>query len=642
METSNNMENNFDSFKVPQNLDSNDSLSAETNDSDKADTSNVKIENKPDSKKVSRNVTKNRVDVPLPYKEPSWSGIPPISYSFEIIKNGTFVETFNIRNSLVVFGRLDVCDIMFEHPSVSRYHAVVQYCEGDSSHPKGFYLYDLGSTHGTFLNKQKINAKVYYKLKVGYIVKFGGSSRLHIFQGPEEEEKEEKPNSTKEEQEVCTWGMAEDANEEEDLTENPFALSTPNEELYLDDPKKTLRNWFEREGYELEYNVEEKGFKTFSCRIELPIDTASGDFMPVEASVSGKKKEAVVACALEACRTLDRLGLLRQSQQESRQRKKKKWEENDYYDSDEDTYLDRTGTIEKKREMRRRSDKKAEAETYESIEGKLNSIVNEINEIQVKLSVDKSKKLESSSDVDSLEAYMSNLTDSKDMASDKIERRKLRFRLQEAEKEKSHLERLLDIARPAKLPPINKYPGMIGKKLKSKLKIPQPKTEETTSCITVKLNENEEEIEDSDPENAAITNSPKDTKTSSETSKTNSDSKDTKNSKQYGLILNVENKDRGTVVESKKDTVCETEKEMEVDDEDFISSKKTFVGCKKQPHEFESSKEEASLPKKKKKTKPVESNFDMYTSGSEDYATWVPPTGQTGDGMTHLNAKYGY
>lgn len=63
------------------------------------------------------------------------------------------------------------------------------------------------------------------------------------------------------------WGMGEDADEETDLTENPYA-SMADEELYLDDPKKTLRGWFEREGYDLQYEVEERGIGQFLCWVK--------------------------------------------------------------------------------------------------------------------------------------------------------------------------------------------------------------------------------------------------------------------------------------------------------------------------------------------------------------------------------------
>jgi hypothetical protein len=123
----------------------------------------------------------------LKYKEPPWSAIPQTEekFSLEVLKNGCIISTLNLNEKAFhVFGRLDVCDVVLEHPSISRYHALVQYrgeTDGDRS-LCGFYLYDLGSTHGTIVNKSKIKAKTYYRLKVGYVIKFGGSSRLFILQ----------------------------------------------------------------------------------------------------------------------------------------------------------------------------------------------------------------------------------------------------------------------------------------------------------------------------------------------------------------------------------------------------------------------------------------------------------------------------
>lgn len=52
---------------------------------------------------------------------------------------------------------------------------------------------------------------------------------------------------------------------------------------------------------------------------------------------------------------------------ESRKRKSRDWEANDYYDSDEDTFLDRTGTIEKKRESRMKAKNPQQIETYQTL-----------------------------------------------------------------------------------------------------------------------------------------------------------------------------------------------------------------------------------------------------------------------------------
>lgn len=117
----------------------------------------------------------------------------------------------------------------------------------------------------------------------------------------------------------------------------------------------------------MEYNCTEQGMGQFCCKVELPLDDDTGKPVMAEVVHKGKKKEAVVQCALEACRILDRAGILRQAHHESRKRRARDWEENDYYDSDEDTFLDRTGTIEKKREKRMKVKQPEKAETYDGL-----------------------------------------------------------------------------------------------------------------------------------------------------------------------------------------------------------------------------------------------------------------------------------
>ncbi len=69
--------------------------------------------------------------LPVPYKEPDWSEIPPFAsnYSLNVMKSGVELGTklLNQEKSHYVIGRLANCDFQLEHPCVSRHHAVLQF-----------------------------------------------------------------------------------------------------------------------------------------------------------------------------------------------------------------------------------------------------------------------------------------------------------------------------------------------------------------------------------------------------------------------------------------------------------------------------------------------------------------------------------
>lgn len=65
----------------------------------------------------------------LSYAPPEWSGSCQEPYSVEIIKSGSIVDELNLINEeYVVFGREPPSRIVMQHPSISRHHAVLQYC----------------------------------------------------------------------------------------------------------------------------------------------------------------------------------------------------------------------------------------------------------------------------------------------------------------------------------------------------------------------------------------------------------------------------------------------------------------------------------------------------------------------------------
>lgn len=638
------------------------------NPSEKSKKRSTGIKEKPTSSQKKETIPE------LPYKVPSWSGIPDDLYSVEVLKNGCIISNIDLTSKpFYVFGRLPSCDISLEHPSVSRYHAVIQYKQSDSSNSeRGFYIYDLGSTHGTTVNKSPLEPKRYYRLRVGYVFKIGGSSRLFILQGPEEPQEAESDQYTKDQTtsksakvgQVMTeeeyeewrkereggkpdeqdagidWGMGEDAVEEPAYPADFGDVEKESEQHHFKDPKKTLRGFFEREGLELEYDVEEKGpghARVYHCKVKLPIDGPSGEPLYAEAAVAGRKKEAVLECAQEACRMLDAAGLLRQSSHESRKHKEKNWEENDFYDSDEDSFLDRTGSVEKKRNqrMKRAGKDKPNTETYETLTSKLEALEKEIQGYESKLQKDAAGNKDGNLEgVDSLDHFMVSLGTSIDKAT----KTKFRRVIVELKKERERLLKLLNIAKPTNLPPC-------AQSVSSEL---AAKNEKETHTDSVSEGSNLTSIttvdKNTDLRHPSAAGDLEATEESREANPSERREFAVPALPPFSTRANKkEDKAPETLVKDKERAViCEDKTLLQKDSENQQGRKRP--GSDDAENEQNDKTEEKIMrsPKKKKPKRSFHVPSQWEAVSDPTYAAWTPPEGQTGDGKTHLNEKFGY
>ena len=78
-------------------------------------------------------------------------------------------------------------DILTDHASCSKQHAVIQYRLnitrnefGDEKRNVKPYLLDLDSANGTTVNKRKVPPSRYYELKNGDTVRFAASEREYV------------------------------------------------------------------------------------------------------------------------------------------------------------------------------------------------------------------------------------------------------------------------------------------------------------------------------------------------------------------------------------------------------------------------------------------------------------------------------
>ncbi|NWW74144.1 NADAP protein, partial [Climacteris rufus] len=250
--------------------------------------------------------------------------------------------------------------------------------------------------------------------------------------------------------------LGEDA-EEDEVEENPIAVDFQDvqDAFYMKDPRKALQGFFDREGEELEYEYDDRGHNSWLCRIKLPVDDASGKQLVAEVLHSGKKKDAMIQCALEACRLLDARGVLRQ-EAVSRKRKSKNWEDEDFYDSDDDTFLDRTGAVEKKRLNRMKKAGKIEEkpETYDSLVRRITVTCWDYCHMPV-LRLRRNLIQYHPAAQDSLDEFMTEIKSGSTL--DSVARKKLHLRSFELKKEQQRLKGLIKLVKPAELPELKPH-----------------------------------------------------------------------------------------------------------------------------------------------------------------------------------------
>ncbi|PTB44452.1 hypothetical protein M441DRAFT_133448 [Trichoderma asperellum CBS 433.97] len=127
----------------------------------------------------------------LKYHEPGEARKPPPSdhWKLFVFKGGDIIDTIGLsaRSCWLIGREMAVVDLLAEHPSLSKQHAVIQfrYTEkrneyGDKIGKVKPYVIDLESANGTILNDEKIPSSRYLELRDKDMLLFGHSTREYV------------------------------------------------------------------------------------------------------------------------------------------------------------------------------------------------------------------------------------------------------------------------------------------------------------------------------------------------------------------------------------------------------------------------------------------------------------------------------
>ncbi|KAL1916832.1 uncharacterized protein VTP21DRAFT_5536 [Calcarisporiella thermophila] len=568
---------------------------------------------------------------PLDYVKPDWSAQPISHYSFEILKGGIVIEELDLLSKeFLIVGRLPICDIPMEHPSVSRYHAIIQFSKEGK-----VFLYDLQSSHGTYINKRPVQPRNYIRLRVGDQLRFGESTRLYILQSPEAEaaevaEREEmlaraRMEAPVRESDGVTWGMQEDAVEEPDFGELPEDMKVDENAYYHKDPKKALKHWLENRGYDLEFEYEEEKqgvSRTYTARIQLPTEDHYGPI--IATGQSDKKRDAERAAALDACIKLDSRGLLRNTVSESAKNRMKRLMDDEDEDEENDSFYDRTEKAEKAR-AKKAENKTSTVETFETLTEKREELTQKMEELKARIkAIEEEEETVPSYKEDDLDSYFQHLDKEKTRAS----KFSLQRELQGLTKEAKRLDKLIEIAKPVNMPAM----GSISEATSVK--------DSGNKHVATKVGDEKQPI------SKALTSS---------TSKSPAPALQATENKLKEEQLPRETK---LMVEEKHGPApAPNLAPPSSSPSEPISTNKKRPAAKPSQSQYPQPPQESTEPAPKKRVKlSLEEYEERERQEREELsklpqsvldeevvdATWEPPKGQKGDGKTALNDKYGY
>lgn len=358
----------------------------------------------------------------LEYQPPRWARPSEKSYFLEVLKQGVVLDPIEIPcgRDFILCGRASECDICMEHPSISRFHCVLQFGPGNEctltiflmvSVDGKLFIFDLGSTHGTFLNKQRIPARQFVGWEVGSLLKLGESTRWYIIQA-----REELSDGAKREQ-------------DEEITGRLSSMKR----LFLD-PITTLRSWFQECGQVMrlerisQYPNNQDQEQLVTLRIVLPpvVESISEEVV-VEASGTTRKEVEFNVC-MAACEKLKDLGELQPDIQDQEEFSSREWKRHrqEALEEEQETFFDQSLVVSEK------ADQSQLLHTLSSLRERHRQLSDEIAQITEQLAyIDAHSSHLNANDEDDLDSYLEGLR--AQQASE--DRARLTFNLRQLEEE---------------------------------------------------------------------------------------------------------------------------------------------------------------------------------------------------------------